>query len=1524
MTKLKASYRIIRSIFFTAILTVASLYIILYVAISVPPVQKLIKEAAVRELSAMLDTRISVGNLYVSPFSEVKLYDVEVYDRDGVKCLDADQIGAGIDIAKLIFRQKIEITYAELIGVDVRLYKKLPQSPLNIDFIIKAFESKDKTKPPTKIDLKLRNIVVRKSSLSFDKRWIDSGDNDKIDFNHLEVNNLQADISVPVLKNDEWIVDCRRIAFNEKSGLIINNIGFKAHVTDHSASINGLYIQLPSTLITPADISLNFKSFKDIPDALYAGSHTFVIVDNQIDPRDFQAFYPPLGRVAMPVYLSMELMGNLNSFRLDNLTIESLDRAFDMKLSTKVDNPLHVSELRLEDTTLQLEAKDNFYRQLSGLDIDGLYKAMGIAKRIGNININLKGGYEARSGGVTAAGFVETDAGDIVLDYDGILKSKNEFGGNVNLRAENFNPEIFDNSYGLGLITLSVEGEVSCHNGDIYGGADLDIPSFYFKGERYENLSAHIEKSGNEYGMNVMLDNPGAAFEIAADGVITDSWKQADVMCRIENIDLFKAGLTSHPSGRLSGLIALEVEGTEADDAEGTLSVNNLSFSDISSKTLTLDRLILNNYSDDEGKHIILDSDFLTLRADGKFRYKDVVPAVKNMLAANIPGIFRATAIHSQPVSLDYSATLFADDRPERYFGIKYVPGSDITVKGRIDTENNESTLHLDAPFIVQNGNKVIKDTKVDLVLSAVDESLLKFSTDLPVKNGRGFIAADISSFNDFIKASINWDVKNDKAISGGLALNARLMKNPLSSKPDVELSLLPSSINIKGGEWKVDRAKVVYDGSRLDLSNIRLWHDSQFVEVDGVASSSSDDVVKISLNEIDLNYVFDILNINYVTFGGIASGEVEGYGLFSKNPGASTKRLFVKGLSYNGAVLGDGNLSSKWHNDSKMVSIRADIRDMGKPDERRALVDGGIWVTHDSLSFDMKANKVNAGLLRPFMAAFAEDFSGKASGDLKLYGTFKDIDMIGKAFADSVAIKIGFTNVVYHGSDSVYLDKGHIRIPSFRLYDTKGNSAVFSGDLYHNYFHDPTFEFKIRDAHRLLCYDTNAQINPDWYGKIYGNGNATLSGRPGVVSMMVDMSTAPNSSFTFVLNDNQDAANYNFLTFSDHRREMREEAMRKTVGKETGPANLTAERPTVFNMEIRGTVTPDAVMTLVMDPKAGDKITARGSGAMQIDYSTESDDMKMYGKYTLEEGSYNFSLQDLILRDFVIKNGSTISFNGDPLQANLDITANYRVNTNLSDLDKSFSSDRDLNRTNVPVDAVLHVEGDMQNPNISFDIELPTLTQEVVRKVKSVISTDDMMNRQIIYLLALNRFYTPEYMGNTGNGGEFASVASSTISSQLSNIMGQLTDKFTLAPSFRSDKGDFSDMEVDVALSSRLLNNRLLLNGNFGYRDKNTSMTTFVGDFDIEYLLSKSGTLRLKAYNHFNDQNYYLKSALTTQGIGVIYRKDFDNPFTFLKRRRKVKDNDSDNNGTDKKNDSDVSASDTIKTDLLDSLYYK
>ena len=364
-------------------------------------------------------------------------------------------------------------------------------------------------------------------------------------------------------------------------------------------------------------------------------------------------------------------------------------------------------------------------------------------------------------------------------------------------------------------------------------------------------------------------------------------------------------------------------------------------------------------------------------------------------------------------------------------------------------------------------------------------------------------------------------------------------------------------------------------------------------------------------------------------------------------------------------------------------------------------------------------------------------------------------------------------------------------------------------------------------------------------------------------------------------------AQEYDFLTFTDSHKDVETEITEEEEFeiKFKKPAE-EEEEAGIFEMDLSVALTPSLKMNVIMDPSAGDKITAIGSGAMRLNYNTFSDDVELFGRYSINDGSYRFTFQDIIIRDFKIKEGSSISFNGDAMKGILDLTAGYRVNTNLSDLDKSFATDRDLNRSSVPVEALLKVTGELQHPDLAFDIALPTVTGDVERKVRSIVSSEEMMQQQVLYLLALNRFYTPQFSGTSD--GELVSMASSTLSSQISNVVSQLTDKVSLNPSFKSGRNDFSDMEVDLALSSQLFDNRLIINGNLGYRDRSVSQTTFIGDFDLEYLLTKDGKLRLKAYNHFNDAYYYLKSALTTQGVGIIFRKDFDDAFKFLRKKKK------------------------------------
>jgi hypothetical protein len=317
---------------------------------------------------------------------------------------------------------------------------------------------------------------------------------------------------------------------------------------------------------------------------------------------------------------------------------------------------------------------------------------------------------------------------------------------------------------------------------------------------------------------------------------------------------------------------------------------------------------------------------------------------------------------------------------------------------------------------------------------------------------------------------------------------------------------------------------------------------------------------------------------------------------------------------------------------------------------------------------------------------------------------------------------------------------------------------------------------------------------------------------------------------------------------------------------------------------------TPQATIDIIMDPVSGDKISGYGNGSMQIQYGTKIP-LRVFGTYRIDRGKYNFSLQQAIYRNFDIQEGSTVAFSGDPYTAELNISASNTVQAYLGDLDIQLIEQQQSAKSNIPVNCILKLRGSLDRPSIAFDINLPNSTEELNRQVKSYIRTEDMMNQQFVYLLVLSRFYTaPEYMRDDSRASNNMSYLTSTLSSQLSNMLGSLSEKFQLGAKYhQSYENEQTNTEMELLLSSQLLNNRLIINGNFGYidrpylEDQNKSNIPLIGDFDLEYLLTKNGDIRLKFFNHYN-YRYLSPRPEMTQGLGVLFRKDF-NRFRYLLR---------------------------------------
>ncbi len=310
------------------------------------------------------------------------------------------------------------------------------------------------------------------------------------------------------------------------------------------------------------------------------------------------------------------------------------------------------------------------------------------------------------------------------------------------------------------------------------------------------------------------------------------------------------------------------------------------------------------------------------------------------------------------------------------------------------------------------------------------------------------------------------------------------------------------------------------------------------------------------------------------------------------------------------------------------------------------------------------------------------------------------------------------------------------------------------------------------------------------------------------------------------------------------------------------------------FNIE----TTPEARFQLIYNSQIGDMIRAQGSGNLQINIDPQFN-IALYGAYQVEEGDYLFTLQNVINKKFEIERGGTINWNGDPYDADVNIKAIYRLRASLNEL---FANDEEeIYNQRIPVLCEINLSDNLNNPTIGFGIDFPSSEDRIKDEVQQFFSTNEDMNKQILSLLVLGQFYTPDYLRGSyeaSNPNLVGTTASELFSNQLSNWLSEISNNVDVGVNYRPGN-QITDDEIQLALSTQIFNDRVSINGNIG--NNGTQVATannseIVGDFDLNVKLTNNGKLQLKAYNHSNNNIIYETSPYT-QGIGITYRENYD-----------------------------------------------
>lgn len=1480
------AWKIFRFMAVTLLLIAVGLPVGLYVALSTPWAQQQLCRIASEELSGLLSTDVNIDRVMLHPFNRISVYGLSATDDYGRRALGISEVSAGFELRHFLTSGKIVVNYALVDGADIDLYKLTPDSPLSIAGILDKLRGKDKSKSPTRFDLKINTVILRNARLRYDVRSLPRRDG--FDPAHISLTALNLNAYIPRLSNEQYTVEIDRLDFREAGGFELTGFKTRADVRSNGIDLSDLRIQLPQSQISFAPLHMDFDRFEQIPQVLESTLTRIEICrGSNLYLPDLRAFSPVLDRMPLNLDINLLAEASLSELRLERLHLCDRHGVADIELSADATNLRDSISPDFDLRNLEISGNGGEIAKVLAPLLPRSGKVPDILRRLGHFSLSARATGSLHNANVDASLTSGTDAVYARAEYHSDRRFAT-IAFNADVDAENVNLGQLLGNKKLGMLSAGVSANGRIARRKFTGHAELLCDRLGFNGYEYSGIEAYVDVDRDNAVALLNVDDPAVRLRLGGDCNYAAEDKQLTATVDIDSLDLNTLRLTEHyPGYSLAANISLEASGSNIDNLQGQLGVDNLRFAGPDKQT-GLEHLLLSLERGHDYAEINLTSDILNGHALGRITFSTLVPQIRDMVACVFPVLTEPPAYKESSNRFSYDFTLSNTGSLTDFFNVPLKVIYPVNINGTMDSDIGYADLNLDAPYL-QQGDKIIEGTALVAQLNGADShSLVYGTTKMPTKKGPLGLVFTLDGSDNRVDSHFDWMIERKIPINGKIDFSTLLERND-DNQLCVAVDFNRSDITFGNEVWEINPAKVKYAAGAVSVDNFRLSTTRQTIAIEGVAGKTEADSLRVALDNVELLEIFETLEIDKALIGGHASGVITGNALLSKTPIIQTDSLYVENISYNRCTLGNAKVQARFNNEKQSFYLDADVT---QPDGRHSHIYGDIFPATESLDITFDADRVRVGFMQPFMSAFASSIDGYASGHARLFGTFKYIDMEGDIFADSLQVKIDFTNTWYSASDSIHLRPGIIDIKNVTVRDIEGHTATLNGTVKHTFFKEPVFDFAVTNARDLLSYDTDSRISPDWYGRIYGNGSAFISGRPGVVNIKVSMTTTPGSHFTFVLSDQLIADEYSFITFRKKDGPDTEPHRNDDIPREVRLARELAQQqsqdePSAYNMDIQVDITPDAAMTIVMDPVGGDEIKANGAGNLRLTYGSLNNDLRMYGVYTLEDGSYNFTLQDIIIKDFSIRRGSSIAFHGDPYNAQLDINAVYQVNANLSDLDESFLQDKDLNRTNVPVQALLMVKGDMRQPDIKFDLLFPTLNEDIYRKVHSIVSTEDMMNRQIIYLLALNRFYTPDYVASTTKGSEVFAVASSTISSQLSSMLGKLSDHWSIAPNLRSDRGDFSDVEVDVALSSRLLNNRLLFNGNFGYRDKSLNTNQFIGDFDIEYLLNRKGTWRLKAYNRYNDQNYYVRTAATTQGVGLMFRKDFDDFFKFLRKRK-------------------------------------
>ncbi len=1438
-----------------------------------------------KQLSDTYKAKISVGGVDISLFKSIVLENVLVEDQNQDTMFYVASVKLQIDSLTL---QERKVHFGDLNFEDSQINIARDTAGYNFRFLSGTKSSRRDTLHPWQITFNnfyFLNSKIRYKNLTKKDTLVHNG----LNFNDLEITKLNLSV-VNVRQTDSvttFFLD--NASIYEKSGLVIGDLRFAGRIDSTGLELSNMTLVSNHSHIDANRIKISKNELFGI-DSLYLErsqtlTNRFIIdsdfKESMLSLTDLSYVIPEIWGMNEPILFSGGIKGSLSNLKFKKINLK-------IGNGTQVNADLELKGLPVwKNTFIFFKLNNNTFNfnDLASIRMPDSYplRYLKIPKiLLNNIRLTYQGNFSGFPSDFVAYGTFDGSFGKLSTDIAIRPKKSGDIDFKGNVRATSFDAGKLLNYEPLGAITaaIKVNGSRSANkkfNALIAGNVD----SLYFNNYRIDSIYVNGEARDRSFEGELKIADDHLKMNFAGKADFESKIPVFNFSSTVEKANLVILGLEKNRNvADITFKVSANFTGDHIDNVNGQIDLQDFVY--IRGKdSLAIQTLVLNTSNSIDKNNITLRSDIADITIDGKYHFGEFDLTFRDYLHHFLPS---AKLPFSSRSSTGKNAFQF-DIRIKKAeeLGGFLLPGlrakSPVVFVGSIDSESKSLFLDGAIQELIHNQYQV----KALTISSRNSGSkwLIKLGTQ-STSLGGNLIFDNFSINNTLVRDSLNsaisWNNNSVPTSSGKVDFLGVFSRNK-GGNSLADFYLSPSKIWVTDSLWQIEKSHLHIDTTSIAIDNFSFHHNQQRFRIFGKVTDNTSDKINIEFARVQLN------NINSLLRKPIGiSGELNGTASVA-DPYHSfflTSDLRLSDFTYLGKNFGDILLDNSWDQQKARLNTSLILR---KDSKDGLALKGYYQPKSDSLDYRASFKDFPLESLLPVLRSFSNKIEGLGNGEISITGKRSEPKFNGNVVVTSAKIGIDYTKVVYSLSDTVRFRGDSIVFKNIEIADIENNTARFNGVITHNFFNRMTYNMSANTGN-IMALNTTGSDNPLFYGLAHVSGIIKISGKVANVRMDMSLTTQEGTQINVPLENPESVNQYDFIRF---------------VSPDTLLRNRSLSRNTPtggFEMNLDLTTTPDAKVQMIFNSTVGDAINGSGSGELRFNYDKEGNFL-IYGDYEIDKGDYMFTLQNVLVRKFRIEQGGLISWNGDPYGAIVDLDAVYTLKAPVNYLLLNYSQNDNSRR--IPVECRINLSKKLLNPAVKFDITFPTADERTKDELQQFISTQDDINRQMVSLLVMGQFFTPEYLRGrqdfqSSTGNLVGSTTSDILSNQLSNWLSQISNDWDIGFNYRP--GDLVNAnQMEFALSTQILDDRVTINGNIGNNSNLQSSTTnpVVGEVEVFIKLNKSGKLQLKAYNRANDDLIY-DTSLYKQGLGISFTEEFDSLSDLFHhyRPKKARPNDS------------------------------